>query len=145
MRISIRRRTRSLPRGRIYILGARSSLALATFLSYYMHLLFENVLLVQSTSEGEIFEQMIRIDENDVVIGISFPRYSRKAVKAMNFARKRGAKVVAITDSTLSPLGRTCRLSAFGAQRYCLHCRFLLRAAQLNQCPDCHHCPEKVQ
>ena len=89
---------------KIYILGARSSLALATFLSYYMHLLFENVLLVQSTSEGEIFEQMIRIDENDVVIGISFPRYSRKAVKAMNFARKRGAKVVAITDSTLSPL-----------------------------------------
>ena len=85
-------------------MGARSSLALATFLSYYMHLLFENVLLVQSTSEGEIFEQMIRIDENDVVIGISFPRYSRKAVKAMNFARKRGAKVVAITDSTLSPL-----------------------------------------
>ena len=69
-----------------------------------MHLLFENVLLVQSTSEGEIFEQMIRIDENDVVIGISFPRYSRKAVKAMNFARKRGAKVVAITDSNLSPL-----------------------------------------
>ena len=59
---------------KIYILGARSSLALATFLSYYMHLLFENVLLVQSTSEGEIFEQMIRIDENDVVIGISFPR-----------------------------------------------------------------------
>ena len=89
---------------KIYILGARSSLALATFLSYYMHLLFENVLLVQSTSEGELFEQMIRIDVNDVVIGISFPRYSRKAVKAMNFARKRGAKVVAITDSTLSPL-----------------------------------------
>ena len=91
---------------KIYILGARSSLALATFLSYYMHLLFENVLLVQSTSEGEIFEQMIRIDENDVVIGISFPRYSRKAVKAMNFARKSGAKVVAITDSSLSPLAQ---------------------------------------
>lgn len=92
---------------KIYILGARSSLALATFLSYYMHLLFQNVLLVQSTSEGEIFEQMIRIDENDVVIGISFPRYSRKAVKAMDFARKRGAKVVAITDSNLSPLAET--------------------------------------
>lgn len=89
---------------KIYVLGARSSLALATFLSYYLHLLFENVLLVQATSEGEIFEQMIRIDENDVVIGISFPRYSRKAVKAMDFARKRGAKVVAITDSALSPL-----------------------------------------
>lgn len=95
----------AIARGRkIYILGARSSLALATFLSYYFHLLFENVLLVQCTSEGEIFEQMIRIDENDVVIGISFPRYSRKAVKAMDFAHKRGAKVVAITDSALSPL-----------------------------------------
>lgn len=91
---------------KIYILGTRSSLALATFLSYYFNLIFENVLLVQSTSEGEIFEQMIRIDERDVVIGISFPRYSRKAVKAMNFAHKSGATVVAITDSTLSPLAK---------------------------------------
>ncbi|MDF1496193.1 MurR/RpiR family transcriptional regulator [Caproiciproducens sp. CPB-2] len=89
---------------KIYILGARSSLALATFLSYYFNLIFENVLLVQSTSEGEIFEQMIRVDERDVVIGISFPRYSRKAVKALNFAHNRGATVVAITDSALSPL-----------------------------------------
>jgi DNA-binding MurR/RpiR family transcriptional regulator len=91
---------------KIYILGTRSSLALATFLSYYFNLIFENVLLVQSTSEGEIFEQMIRIDERDVVIGISFPRYSRKAVKAMNFAHKRGATVVAITDSAFSPLAK---------------------------------------
>ena len=91
---------------KIYILGARSSLALATFLSYYFTLIFENVLLVQSTSEGEIFEQMIRIDERDVVIGISFPRYSKKAVKALNFAHKRGATVIAITDSTLSPMAK---------------------------------------
>lgn len=91
---------------KIYILGTRSCLALATFLSYYFSLIFENVLLVQSTSEGEIFEQMIRIDERDVVIGISFPRYSRKAVKAMNFAHKRGATVVAITDSAFSPLAK---------------------------------------
>jgi len=91
---------------KIYILGTRSSLALATFLSYYFNLIFENVLLVQSTSEGEIFEQMIRIDKRDVVIGISFPRYSRKAVKAMNFAHKSGATVVAITDSSLSPLAK---------------------------------------
>ncbi len=91
---------------KIYILGTRSSLALATFLSYYFNLIFENVLLIQSTSEGEIFEQMIRIDSRDVVIGISFPRYSRKAVKAMDFAHKRGATVVAITDSSLSPLAK---------------------------------------
>ena len=89
---------------KIYILGARSSLALATFLYNYFNLIFENVLLVKSTSEGEIFEQMIRVDERDVVIGISFPRYSRKAVNAMNFAHKRGATVIAITDSLLSPL-----------------------------------------
>lgn len=89
---------------KIYIIGARSSLALATFLSYYFNLIFENVCLVQATSEAEIFEQMIRIDERDVVIGISFPRYSRKAVKAMNFAHHRGSTVVAITDSSLSPL-----------------------------------------
>ena len=91
---------------KIFILGARSSSALATFLSYYFNLLFDNVLLVQSTSEGEIFEQMIRIDSQDVVIGISFPRYSRKAVKAMDFAHKRGATVIAITDSSLSPLAK---------------------------------------
>lgn len=91
---------------KIYILGARSALALATFLSYYFNLLFDNVFLVQSTSEGEIFEQMIRIDKDDAVVGISFPRYSRKVVKAMSFAHSRGAKVVAITDSTLSPLAK---------------------------------------
>ncbi len=89
---------------RVYIMGARSSQALATFISYYLKLLLENVILVQPTSEAEIFEQMIRIGEGDVVIGISFPRYSRKAVKALRFAHKSGAKVVSITDSSLSPL-----------------------------------------
>ncbi len=89
---------------KIYILAARSALALGTFLSYYFNLLFENVLLVQSTSEGEIFEQMIRINEGDAVIGISFPRYSRKIAKAMSFAHDRGAKVIAVTDSPISPV-----------------------------------------
>lgn len=89
---------------KIYILAARSALALGTFLSYYFNLLFENVLLVQSTSEGEIFEQMIHINEEDAVIGISFPRYSRKIAKAMSFAHDRGAKVIAVTDSALSPI-----------------------------------------
>lgn len=89
---------------KIYILAARSALALGTFLSYYLNLLFENVLLVQSTSEGEIFEQMIRVDEQDAVIGISFPRYSKKIAKAMSFAHDRGAKVIAITDNSMSPI-----------------------------------------
>ena len=89
---------------KIYILAARSSSALGSFLYYYFTLMFERVKLVNSTSEAEIFEQMIRVNEKDTVIGISFPRYSRKAVKAMNFASDRGAKVIAITDSPLSPL-----------------------------------------
>ncbi len=89
---------------KVYILGARSSLALATFLSYYFNLIFESVQLVNSTSEAEIFEQMLHVGENDAVIGISFPRYSKKAVKAMHFASDRGAKVIAITDSNMSPL-----------------------------------------
>ena len=89
---------------RVYIMGARSSQALATFLSYYLKLLLESVTLVETSSEAEIFEQMIRVGEGDVVIGISFPRYSRKAAKGLNFARDSGAKVVAITDSTLSPV-----------------------------------------
>ncbi|HCW80200.1 MAG TPA: N-acetylmannosamine kinase [Ruminococcaceae bacterium] len=89
---------------KIYILAARSALALGTFLSNYFNMLFENVLLVQSTSEGEIFEQMIHIDKRDTVIGISFPRYSRKVANAMDFAHKRGAKVIAITDTSMSPI-----------------------------------------
>lgn len=89
---------------KVYILGARSSSALATFLAYYLNLIFENVKLVNSTSQAEIFEQMINVSENDAVIGISFPRYSRKAVKALHFASDRKATVIAITDSVLSPL-----------------------------------------
>ena len=69
---------------KIYILGAGSSLALATFLSYYFGLILENVQLVNITSEAEIFEKMIRVNEADTVIGISFPRYSKRAVKAMH-------------------------------------------------------------
>jgi DNA-binding MurR/RpiR family transcriptional regulator len=89
---------------KIYILAARSALALGTFLFNYLNMLFENVLLVQSTSEGEIFEQMIHINGQDTVIGISFPRYSRKVAHAMDFARNRSAKVIAITDTSMSPI-----------------------------------------
>ena len=63
-------------------------------MSYYFNLLFENVQMVNATSEAEIFEQMIHVDERDAVIGISFPRYSKRAVKALKFASNRGAKVV---------------------------------------------------
>ncbi|NCE64208.1 MurR/RpiR family transcriptional regulator [Pseudoflavonifractor sp. 524-17] len=89
---------------RIYILGVRSATAIASFLGFYFNLIFENVVLIHSTSVSEVFEQMLRIGPEDVIIGISFPRYSRRTVKAMQFARDRGAQVVAITDCETSPL-----------------------------------------
>ncbi len=94
---------------RVYILGARSSHALATFMSYYLNLIFENVQLVNCTSEAEIFEQMVNVGEKDAVIGISFPRYSRKVVKALHLASDRKARVIAITDSPLSPLAEAAQ------------------------------------
>ncbi len=88
----------------IYILGVRSSAALASFLGFYFNLLFTNVRVVQSTSVSEILEQLFRVEQGDVVIGISFPRYSKRTVKALEYAKTRGASVVALTDSRLSPL-----------------------------------------
>lgn len=88
----------------IYILGAGSSLALATFLNHYLSLIFPNVVLIDATSEARILQQMVRISEKDAIIGISFPRYSKKAVKAFGYANSRGATTVAITDTKLSPL-----------------------------------------
>lgn len=92
---------------RIYILGVRSSSAIAGFLGFYFNLIFDNVVLVNTTSASEIFEQILRVGEGDVVIGVSFPRYSRRTVKAMEFARNRNATVIAITDSKVSPLWET--------------------------------------
>ncbi len=89
---------------RIYILGIRSAGAIAGFLGFYFNLIFENVVVIHSTSVSEVFEQILRIGPGDVIIGISFPRYSRRTVKAMQYARSRGATVVAVTDSEGSPL-----------------------------------------
>ncbi len=88
----------------IYIMGAGSASALAGFLSFYFNLMLPNVKLIDTTSSSEMFEQIIRIDENDVIIGISFPRYSKRTSKALNFAKNTGATVIAITDSMSSPL-----------------------------------------
>lgn len=89
---------------RIYILGARSSSALADFLTFYFKLIFDNVCQVQASLASDMFEQLLRVGEGDVVIGISFPRYSTRSVRALEFARDQGATVVALTDSELSPL-----------------------------------------
>ncbi len=91
---------------RIYILGVRSSSALASFLGFYFNLLIENVTLVHTNSVSEIFEQVLRVGPGDVLFGISFPRYSKRTLSAMKYARDRGARVIALTDSQLSPLAR---------------------------------------
>jgi len=92
---------------RIYILGVRSSVAVSSLLGFYFNLIFDNVVQVHSNSASEMFEQLLRVGEGDVVIGVSFPRYSRRTVQAMQFAQDRKAKVIAITDSALSPLAAT--------------------------------------
>ena len=88
----------------IYILGVRSSSFVAGYLNFYMHLLCENVTLVQSNAAGEIFEQLFRIGPEDVMIAISFPRYSKVTMNTVKFAQDRGASIIAITDNELSPV-----------------------------------------
>ena len=90
----------------IYILGARSSAPLASFLNYYFTLIFPRVKLIRNTTTSEMFEQIMHMDERDVIIGISFPRYSRQTVKALQYAHNKGADVIAITDSSASPLAQ---------------------------------------
>ena len=88
----------------IYILGVRSSSFLAGYLHFYFHLIFENVTLVTNNSAGDILEKILRIGPGDVIVGISFPRYSQSTVKGIQFAKDRGAKLIAITDGPSSPL-----------------------------------------
>lgn len=88
---------------RIYIIGLRSSTALADFLGFYLNVILDNVKVV-GYGISDIFEQMISVGEGDLVIGIGFPRYAVKTIQALEFAHKRNASVVAITDSLLSPL-----------------------------------------
>ena len=88
----------------IYILGVRSSASLAGFLGFNFNLMFDNVKLIHTNSVSEMFEQILNVGKDDVVIGISFPRYSRRTLKALQYARSCDAKIVAITDSKMSPL-----------------------------------------
>ena len=99
---------------RIYVIGIRSCAPLASFLGFYLNLICENVTTVATNSSSEIFEQLIRINEKDVIIGISFPRYSMRALKALEFASNRKAKVITLTDSIHSPMNlySSCNLIA---------------------------------
>lgn len=98
----------------VYIIGLRSCKPLAEFLHFYLNMIRSDVILLDSTSTSEIFEQMLRIDEKDAIIGISFPRYSMRTLKAMEMATDRNAKVITITDTIHSPmcLYSSCNLMA---------------------------------
>lgn len=99
---------------KIYIVGIRSCAPLASFLAFYLNMMFEDVRLLSTNSSSELFEQMVRIGKKDVIIGISFPRYSMRTLKAMEFANNRSAKVITITDSVHSPMNlySSCNLIA---------------------------------
>lgn len=90
----------------IYIMGVRSASAIASFLNFYFNHIFSNAKLVNTSSTSEVFEQIHRIGKNDVLISLSFPRYSQITVSAAHFAKDTGAKVIAITDSKDSPLSQ---------------------------------------
>lgn len=99
---------------KIYVIGIRSCAPLASFFSFYLNLVCDNVTPVTTNSSSEIFEQLIRIGEEDVIIGISFPRYSMRTLKALEFASNRKAKVITLTDSIHSPMNlySSCNLIA---------------------------------
>ncbi len=88
----------------VFLIGVRSSSMLADFLHHYLGYVFDNVKMLFSNSTDELFEQIFRIQEEDVLIAISFPRYSRRTKLAAEFAKKKGAKVIAITDGESSPI-----------------------------------------
>ena len=91
---------------RVYILGVRSAAPLAQFLGYYLNYMSTNIHVVTTSGEGEMFEKIVAIKPEDVVVAISFPRYSSATVKAARYCRTAGAKVIGLTDSRLSPLGQ---------------------------------------
>ncbi len=90
----------------IYITGVRSAASLATFTDFYLRLMFNNTKLISSADASDMFEQAMHIDENDVIIGMSFPRYSKNIIKLLEYASKKGTTVIGITDSQSSPVAR---------------------------------------
>lgn len=99
---------------KIYVVGIRSCAPLASFLSFYLNFMFGDVIQLHTNSSSELFEQMVRISKEDVIIGISFPRYSMRTLKALEFANNRNAKVITLTDSVHSPMNlySSCNLIA---------------------------------
>ena len=92
----------------IYIIGLRGSSSLARFLEYYLNHIFSNVKLVNGASVGDIFEQMFRIGDKDVLIAFSLPRYSLRTIRAVRYAKKNNATIIGITDGENSPILELC-------------------------------------
>ncbi len=91
----------------IYIIGTGSAAVLANFLNFYLNHIFDNVKFVGSSSISDVYENILSIGKNDVLVGLSFPRYSSKTLKAMRYAKETGANVIAITDSINAPIAKT--------------------------------------
>ena len=98
---------------KIYIMGIRASQALSEFMHFYMTVLFDDVVLVRSTCTNELFEQIMPIGEGDVMIGISYPRYSARTINSMEYAKKKGATTIAITDKSGTPMTEHADISLF--------------------------------
>ena len=91
---------------RVYILGVRSVAPLANFLGHYLNYMFNNVHVISGFSAGEMFEKIVGVNSEDVIIAFSFPRYSASTTKGARYCRSAGATVIGITDSKDSPLGQ---------------------------------------
>ena len=97
----------------LYLVGMRSSAALASFMAFYMNFLVDNVRLIHDTTANEVYEQIMHIGPRDVYVGISYPRYSSSSLKAMEFARSRGATVIALTDNPNSPFAAVADIKLY--------------------------------
>ena len=101
---------------RVYIVAVRSAAPVGDFLAFYLRMVVDDVAVVTTNSSSEIFEQMINVGEKDAFIGISFPRYAMRTLKALEFANNRNAKVIAITDSIHSPMNLYSSCNLFARQ-----------------------------
>lgn len=93
---------------RIYILGVRSASALANFTGYYLNYMFDNVQVITASGAGEMFENLVGVSNEDVILAFSFPRYSTATLKAAQYCRSVGATVIGLTNSNISPLAQSC-------------------------------------
>lgn len=98
---------------RIYIVGARSSASLAIFMNFYLSILYDNVTVVHTVIGSEAFDRMFRVRDGDVVVGITFPRYSKLTLDVLAFAKRSGATVLGLTDSIHSPIAKICDITLF--------------------------------